>query len=61
MRGVVNECNATYANLENYKIHFIHCTENIFNTILLIETTITDKNTQMFYTRSKHFSGFSVL
>ena len=61
MRGVVNECNATYANLENHKIHFIHCMENTFNAILLIGTTITGKNTRMFYTRSKYFSGFSVL
>lgn len=43
------------------KMYFTHCMENIFNAILLIGTPITDKYTQVFYTRSKRVTGFSVL
>lgn len=43
------------------KAYFTHCMENIFDTILLIGTPITDKNTQVFYTRSKRVTGFSVI
>lgn len=40
---------------------FTDCMENILNTVLLTGTSITDKNTQVFYTWPKHATESSVL